>query len=160
MYGGGHQCMSRSKYATLGPRARDLYAQGMTLEEIAGQLSVSVTSLSNWKKKDAAKGADWDVRRSEHARKSPLALLQMMERRQETLIERMIDDDDPGLVDQAAKLEKMIERRRREIGDYSTTLGVMEQFAVWCSEHLVEEELNGVRAAVDSYLTDLKRGIL
>jgi len=158
MYRGG-QAMSRGKYATLGRRARDLYAQGMTLEEISGQLAVSVTSLSNWKKKDAAKGADWDVRRSEHARKSPLALLQMMERKQEILIERMAEDDDPGIVDQASKLEKMIERRRREIGDYSTTLGVMEQFAAWCSEQLLEDGLHAVRAAVDNYLTDVKRGI-
>ena len=150
----------RSKYATLGPRARDLYALGMTLEEIGAQLGVSITSLSNWKKKDSGGAGDWDQARSRHNRKSPLALLHMMEQKQERLIIQMGADDDPGLVDAAAKLEKMIVRRRREVGDYSVTLGSVEILAAWSAEHCTDEEMAVLRPIIERFLGDLRRGIV
>ncbi|MDH5524456.1 MAG: DUF1804 family protein [Desulfobulbaceae bacterium] len=57
-----------AKKAGQEPIARRLYADGMTLEEISGQLGVSVVSLSKWKTatKDPVSGVDeWDKARQQ-----------------------------------------------------------------------------------------------
>lgn len=49
--------------------AKDLYAQGNTLQEISDQLDVSVTTLSIWKKESKVPSAeldDWDLARQGH----------------------------------------------------------------------------------------------
>jgi len=49
--------------------AKDLYAQGKTLDEISGLLDISVTSLSRWKVETKAPSADldeWDLARQRH----------------------------------------------------------------------------------------------
>ncbi|MDH3975517.1 MAG: DUF1804 family protein [Deltaproteobacteria bacterium] len=49
--------------------AKDLYAEGLNLEEISGRLDISVTSLSKWKKESKSPDMDlddWDLARQTH----------------------------------------------------------------------------------------------
>lgn len=54
--------------ALLEPQARRLYAGGVSLSDISGQLGVSVTSLSRWKEESKRPGSDldeWDRARAQ-----------------------------------------------------------------------------------------------
>ena len=64
------------------PQARALYAQGLTIQEIADSLDVSQSTVHRWKKDQG----DWDALRKNRARKDPHALLAILETQRDELV--------------------------------------------------------------------------
>ena len=134
------------------PQARALYAQGLTIQEIADSLDVSQSTVHRWKKDQG----DWDALRKNRARKDPHALLAILETQRDELVTTG-DVHDGSYADALHKLQRVIQSVRAEFRDVSTALGVLEDFARWCGEQLSEDDLFAARRLVESYLDHLKR---
>ena len=101
---------SKGAKAVLEPRARRLYAEGRTLDEIARELSVSVPTLSRWKNetRDPKTGVDeWDRGREQKA--SNLQRLSDLFEEQLNFMEGLQPvDRTPPMLDTLSKLGSLV----------------------------------------------------
>lgn len=139
--------------------ARALYGRGLSVEDVAQAVGVSVATIYRWKAKDAGTAGDWDARRDEYRTKDPRAVIAILEQRLVEIVERK--DLDPGAyADAVHKLHGVLSRVREEYGDISTVLGVLGGLAGWVREQpaFTDDDLAVLRRVTDAYLEDLKRG--
>ena len=132
-------------------KARHLYAQGASVEDIAGIVDRSEKTVYRWRNDDEA---DWDELRSEAQAQDPHALLAELQ----SMRQRMVDEcEDPAaLSDPLWKLQRIIQSIRDEIGDVSTVMGVLEAFAEWSSEHASEHEREVLKRLAAEYTAELR----
>jgi len=150
--------MAGSRQSLL-PQARALYAAGSTIDEVAEALGVSPGTLYRWKRGDAETSADWDARRETRRRKDPHALITLLETRLIQVAESQ--DMEPGAwADVLQKVSNVLEKVRARVGDLSTTLGTLHEFALWAAEQATDEDLAVLRRLIEAYLSHLKRSHL
>lgn len=138
------------------PHARILYAQGLTLSDIADNLGVDVSTVSRWKSSDEGSTSDWDAQRKEHERRDPLALLGILEKHREGLAEQGPGKEPGSWADTLYKVQRIIDAIRDEFEDISTQLAVLQKFGDFVGENLSETEREAVQRATAAYLAHLK----
>jgi len=136
--------------------AKILYGRGATLAEIADSLGRAERTIARWKASDGDAGLDWDRMRDERRRKDPHALLAVLEGRRDDIASDN-DIDHGSWADAIYKIQRVIDSLRREIGDISIVLGVLEGLAEWCRENLADDDMPPLRRAIEAYLSHLKR---
>jgi len=94
------------------PLARDLYAQGKTLDEIAGLLDISRQALSSWKAESQRPGEEWDDwELSRRQRRGVVERLRsMLDEQLEYLQGLRPDERSSPLWDSVAKLMSVLEK--------------------------------------------------
>jgi transposase len=138
--------------------ARALYGRGLSVQDVARAVGVSVATIYRWKAKDEGTAGDWDGRRDEYRTKDPRAVITILEQRLVELVERK--DLDPGAyADAVHKLHGVLSRVREEYGDISTVLGVLGGLAAWVHGRsaFTDDDLAVLRRVTDAYLDHLKR---
>jgi len=147
--------MATSK-SHLKPQARMLYAQGVSLSNIADSLGVATSTVSRWKSAAGGTSSDWDRQREDHESRDPVALLEILERRREDLAEAGPGDEPGSWADTLWKMQRVIESVRDEFEDITTQMTVLTKFARFVSEELPEEDLQAVQRATAAYLQHIK----
>lgn len=98
--------------ALLEPQARRLYAEGISLSDISGQLGVSVTSLSKWKEESRRPSApldEWD--RAREQKRSNIQRLRDLFEDQLGYMEGLhASDRTAPMMDTLSKLGSLLER--------------------------------------------------
>jgi len=132
-------------------KARHLYAQGASVEDIARIVDRSEATVYRWRKADEA---DWDELRAEAQAQDPHALLAELQ----SMRQRMVDgcEDPAALSDPLWKLQRIIQSIRDEIGDVSTVMGVLEGFAEWAAENGTEEQCRALRSLAAEYIAEIR----
>ena len=138
------------------PQARALYAQGLSLGQVAEALAVSPATTSRWKSADAKSGVSWADQRQARARKDPHALLTILEQQRQDLVESG-DSAAPDYADRLWKLQRVIGSVRSEFRDISTAVGVLEDYALYLHDHASDDDLARERVYIEGYLDHLKR---
>ena len=140
--------------------ARRIYVEdGRPVSRIAAILDRSRNTISNWKKADAERGADWELLRSQYVRKSPFAILQMLEARLEYHVEHEQESrGEDGWEDRVYKLRKVIEWERERIGGADQVMSGLRAFVAWATGQLPDEDINRLRGQVEMCFDDLRTG--
>jgi transposase len=146
--------MAQSKQDAI-PQARALYAQGLTVEDVASSVGVSAATIRRWRAADSRDGRDWDAARTERRARDPQALIAIIEDRLNS-IARDREMPDGMYADALFKLQRVLQSVRETYRDTGSMLYALQGFASWCSEHLTDDELAIVSRAVDGYLSDIK----
>jgi len=133
--------------------ARELYARGLTLEEIGEAVGVAASSVSRWRSKDPE---SWDGLRTRTEQHSGPQLVRSLER---LLSETLARDtkDVVGQADSIAKITRAIEVLSGRYEDVDLVLDVLMGFAKWAGQNLSDENLNVTRNALDRYLVEVIR---
>jgi len=147
-----------SKRAQLIRQARDLYAEGRSLAEIARLLDLSRNTLGTWRRRDAEAGLDWGRLRAERARTSPYARIAALQERLERLIREATTSDDPSYEDKLLKLIRALDALEERLGDAARLLGALEVFARWAADKLSDEPREVVAYAIERFCDDLRHG--
>lgn len=135
-------------------RARGLYAQGATLDEIADLVERSVRTVERWRSADADAGLDWDQLRDDRRRLDPTAYLATLLTWRSTLTQG--GKPDAGVIDALYKIQRIIDKVREEAGDISTILAVQDRFARWAVDNLSPKDLATARRFVADFTADLR----
>ena len=137
------------------PEARNLYAQGQTVEQIAQFAGVSAATVYRWKTADEKAGRPWQERGTEQPF-DPTALIRIYERRLMALAQ-----DEKAEVgafwDASIKAMNLLSKALELYGDLAQRLNAMYGFVAWAMEHGGDEDLSVVRRLVPDYLDSLKR---
>ena len=141
-----------------------MYAQGMSLDDIAQGLGVNRVTVSRWKAADARRGVPWEALRDDYVQRDPRAVLAILDEAIASITERIqtalkAKQDITGLADALQKVDNVRARFAARFGNLSTVLGVFGDFAQFCSasRQVSDKDIGAVRRAVDAYLSDLKR---
>ena len=157
-------------------RARDLYAYGMELSEIARVLGVGADTLSEWRMFDRDRGRCWDEEREQVHSHSPERVLRALERRFAALVldhekagdtKETKEQEDEVRKHDSAKDDKEIEGRllnmvriitgyRKTAGELTGQMRTMQELAVFCTENLPPEDLPPVRRALEMFVNHLR----
>jgi len=141
--------------------ARNLYAVGRSLPEIASILQCSPTTLRHWRRRDDLDGSSWENLRTDAERRSPANIFRMLQDQLADLVAHGPGGDDlskePGLYEtRILRLTQAIARFRATSADITINLLALERFAVWCAEHATDDELATGRALVERYTDALR----
>jgi len=135
------------------PQARAFYAQGRSVPEIAACLPVSEKTIYRWKRDDPE---DWGAEREETQRRSPQATINKLEEQfQGEVFNR--DPEDSAYADNIYKLNRIIQDRRDEYGDYNRSLDVLHDLAKYALENHTDDERAVVSVVIDGFTEHLKR---
>jgi len=130
-----------------------MYARGATIPEIAAAIGKSERTIARWKSGD---DVDWDRRRDERRRKDPHALLAILEQRRDEIARD--DSVEAGhWADAIFKLQRVIDSLRREIGDISLILSVLEAQAEWARQNASDADRAALLRIDDGYTAELRR---
>jgi len=147
------------------PQARELYARGISLAEIADSLHVNASTISRWKAAAEKAGRPWSAARERAQGHDPRAVLSILDQSlagMATDLREAVKGDKGSVVALADALQKVDNVRARleaRYGGITTELAVLEKFALFVRDHLDDVDLGVVRRAVDAYLDDAKRRI-
>jgi len=141
----------------LKPRARSRYAAGLSLEEIAAELGVSVSTISRWKSADERAGRSWD-------REPPAGDLADLRDVIGALIKRLrrLTHDEsmttPAWADSLTKLLGSLDKTITLFGDSLQLMVAMDRFSEWFETRLGADDLAVMRRVVNEFIADLKEG--
>jgi len=139
----------------LKPRARSRFAAGLSLEQIAAELGVSVATISRWKAFDKRAGHSWE-------QEAPISDLADLRDVISALIKRLrslAHDESMGTPAWADALMKLMNSLDKTIGLFGDSLQLMiamDRFSRWFEERLKDEDLALVRRVVNGFVADLK----
>lgn len=133
-----------------------LYAQGMSLSDIADVVGVDTSTISRWKSSDEGSSADWDEARDGQLEMDPIRLLNTLKKHRHRLAEQGPQDEPTKWADAIWKIERVIDQVREEIEDVETQLAVLQGMAVWAREELPDDRFEPVRDAIMEYGRHLK----
>jgi len=136
------------------PQARAMYAQLLTIQDIADGLGVAPSTVRRWKAADAQAGMSWDADRAARGY-NPRALIAILEKR----LAAVAADEKlkPGpWADVVQKISNVLNRERERLGDLTVVLGILSGFAAWTAADLDDEQFRAVSRAIDAYLSHLK----
>ena len=144
-----------SRQQSLRPDARNLYAQGQSVEQIAGLAGVSVATVYRWKKADAEADRPWQERGTEQPF-DPTVLIRILQGR---LMADAADKEltGPGYYDAILKAIQGLKQTLDLYGDLAQRLNAMHAFVAWTVENGSEEDLAVIRRLVPDYLDQLKQ---
>lgn len=137
------------------PEAQSLYVRrGLTMEEIAKQLSVSTATIGRW-----AREGDWAAKRAEWLRSSAQAPLDKLRDRRLAIINKMSTEptDDPTFEDRLVKLTTVIEKMEAKAEAIGPALDTMERFTRFAVTAVSEEDMKILRRAIEDFLAAVRR---
>jgi len=140
-------------------RARELYAAGLTHDEVARALAVHPSTVNAWAAYDRGRDLDWEKAREERRRTRPGAVLRKLKARFARALDASGQAEGDAVAeteDRLLKLTRIIESYSKFSGGISARLRVMEEFADFCAAELDPERLAAVRAAMAAYLGRVK----
>lgn len=155
--------MNEPKKDKLLSRARRLYADGLSLSEVAEALGVSRSTVSRWKRDERDRGRDWDEERRQRRMSRPDRVMNALDKRFGRMVAELESEGGDESVlksryeERLLKLLKVIDLYRDIQGDPAAALSVMEGFVRFCVRNFPEDKLEPIREAVESYLGHLKR---
>ena len=151
------------------PKARAKYARGLSPDEIAASLGVSVRTVKRWRKAGADAGADWDEQRDAERARDPRAILRAIESRLEKLAapkdkkegaEGEKEMPPATWFDAMMKGINSLEKAYDLYGDLDMKMNAIEGLVAWATEHASLDDFATLQRLVPAYLADLKRGSL
>jgi len=144
-------------------RARELYARGLRIREVAEALGVPRCTVYRWKKSDGQRGLSWDNRREETTRLDPEQVLRDLERRFARLVIQDAPSDKKDTAENRRYEQRLLTMIRVIMGYRKTArtptsdLRVLEWFARFCAQNLAPEDLATVRRAVEMFVEHLRK---
>lgn len=138
------------------PQARALFAQGLTIADIAKAVGVSAGTVHRWKAADRKAGSDWEAARSTRQRKDPRALIAILEDRLYKIAQKR-DMEDGRWGDTVQKISNVLHRERERLGDLSIVMSALAEFAAWAEHNVSEEDLAALYRTHEAYFAYLKR---
>ena len=144
-------------------RARELYAGGMNFRDVAEALGVYRDTVRRWYRYDLKRGVSWDRERQQEENTHPEHIMKLLERRFGRMVlagEKASEEGQDPADDYEARLLKMIQiinGYRKSAEEITNLLLALEQFTIFCVEHLARQELAVVRNAVEQFTEKLER---
>ena len=155
--------MKEAKKDKLLSSARRLYAEGLSISEVADALGTSNSTISRWKQDQKKRGRDWEEERRLRRLSRPERVMNALDKRFGRMVAEIESTGGDESVlksryeERLLKLLKVIDLYRDIQGDPAAALSVMEGFVRFCVRSFPEEKLEPIREAVESYLRHLKR---
>ncbi len=156
--------METDKKKELLPRARLLYAEGLSTREVAAALDVSQSTVRRWARREEEAGRPWSREGSDPgatllAGQQPLGetLRRKVQERLDQLMAMAEENlEDSKLEDRILKLCRVLDYLRKQQDDLGAQLRALRKFAEFCLRHLTEEEMTPVRKAVRLFVDHLR----
>ncbi len=146
--------MPASKQEAL-PRARRLYAQGNSIEEIAEAVGVSASTIWRWMAADSKAGRDWDAQQQI----SDFSDLRDVIGALVVRLRKHVEDTamPPGKwADITIKLVNSLEKILELFGDNLQRMIAIDWLSSWFEARYTGEELRILRDAVNGCMADMK----
>ncbi len=146
--------MPASKQEAL-PRARRLYAQGQSADEIAESLGVSASTIYRWMAADSKAGRDWDAQQQISDFSDLRDVIGALVVRLRVHVEDTAMP--PGKwADITIKLINSLEKTLDLFGDNLQKMIAMDWFSAWFEARYTGEELRILRGAVNGCMAEMK----
>ena len=139
----------------LKPRARSRYAAGLSLEEIAAELGVSVSTISRWKSADERGGRSWNLAPAPDDLGDLQDIIAALIKR----LRALAHDDattTPAWADSLTKLLTGLDKTINLFGDSLQLMIALDRFSQWFEQHLEAEDVVIVRRAMNAYMEEIK----
>ncbi len=143
-------------------RARELYAGGMGIPEIARLLEVSGHTLRDWRRYDRGRGRSWEEELGLAHALHPERVLRALERRfgrmvMEAGLEGPEDPEERKEYERRLlNMTKIINAYRRNAPELTLQLRTLEEFSLFCTENLTSADLAPVRRALEQFVNHLR----
>jgi len=153
-----------SKRAANIARARDLYARGVSSNEIARRIGVTRSTVRNWSLYDGKRGVSWNELRARTANPDPRYTLDILRKR---LAQMAAEGGTTGPADPAERehhekkmfdMTRILKACEKTADELTLRLLALDEFAGYCVECLPREEIAVVRRAIEGYTDRLRRG--
>jgi len=144
-------------------RARELYARGLKIWQIADTLGVPRATVSVWKMSDGQHGLSWDKEREETSRLDPDQVLRDLEGRFARLVVEGAPSSKEDTAEQRRYEQRLLTMIRVIMGYRKTArtpisdLRVLEGFATFCADNLPPDDLAAARRALELFIEHLRK---